>query len=315
MRPGCPHDLVIIYKGFEQEADLAAARTTFSGLSHAEIRVGDEHFDIGSYLNAAAQVEADYVCCVNTHTQILAPHWLRHLRSAMTDPTIGLAGPHASFESLYDSLGITSKAVWLSGVEIVPYDQKLADYFRFVVAVHAPNFLTGKPTWRGWLPEYRYRRLEAKWDAFWRSNCQPGSVYDFLEGFPRFPNPHIRSNGFMLERKTLLNFFPLIEPTKKAAYGFESGPESLPAKILSSGRRLALVDRNGVVYDQDRWPESNTFRLGTQENIMIGDNQTRSFDALSKQERATHVMMTWGDSLANPPKAYPLGYRFRMRRG
>ena len=83
---------------------------------------------------------------------------------------------------------------------------------------------------------------------------------------------------------------------------------------MRSGRRLALVGCNGTVYDQDRWSSSETFRLGDQRNMMIADNQTRSFDRMSKAERDIHVMMTWGDSIHNPPKAYPIGFEFKMKR-
>src|SRR5258708_1499388 len=95
---GCAHELFIIYKGFEQPSDLSEARQEFAGLSSGEVHIGDEHFDIGAYLHAAYQVECRYACFVNTHTEILSSGWLRHLRAAMHDPSIGMAGAHASFE-------------------------------------------------------------------------------------------------------------------------------------------------------------------------------------------------------------------------
>ncbi|TCG02811.1 hypothetical protein BZM27_53080 [Paraburkholderia steynii] len=39
---GCDHKLVIIYKGFEHDADLEAARAVFD-LPHCEVRQTDEH--------------------------------------------------------------------------------------------------------------------------------------------------------------------------------------------------------------------------------------------------------------------------------
>jgi hypothetical protein len=313
--PGYPHTLVIIYKGFDTEAGVQEARSVFADLPHGEIRVDDTQFDIGAYLHAAAHTDADYVCFVNTHTEILAPNWLAHLRAAMRDPSIGLAGPHASFESLRDSLALTCKAVWLAGIRPVPFDRQLANAFRFALKVQAPAWMEQRPVWRDWFPRgwQYYRYLDAEWQAFWQANSGPGGVYHFLDGFPHFPNPHIRSNGFIVERRMLLDLFPRIAPTKQASYGFESGPDSLPAQVIRSGRRLALVDRNGVVYDHDRWTASRTFRLGNQANIMLADNQTRAFDRFSPPERAVHVMMSWGEAMAWP-RGYSLGFRFRMRR-
>jgi hypothetical protein len=310
---GIPHDFVVIYKGFEKAPDLAAARAEFVDIPHTELHISDDQFDIGAYLHGAAKVEATYVCFLNTHTEILTPDWLAYLRAAMRDPAVGMAGAFASLESLSDSLAVTGKAVWLAGIVRVPFDRKLAECYRFVLTAHAPDFMKGKSTWRDIISRRHYRNLEKSWETYWSTVCAPGGVYEYLPGFPRFPNPHLRSNGFIIERKRLLDFFGQIEPTKTAAYAFESGSNSLSTKVLRSGQKLALVDRHGRIYDQSRWSSSNTFRLGNQADIMFSDNQTRIFDALSAAERNTYVMITWGLDVCDRSRAYPLGYDFSKR--
>ena len=233
----------------------------------------------------------------------------------MRDPSIGMAGAFASLESLSDSLAIIGKAVWLAGVVRVPFDRKLAECYRFALKMHAPAFMENKSTWRDIFSRRHYRNLEKNWEAYWGGVCGPGGVYEYLPGFPRFPNPHLRSNGFIIERKLLLDFFGQIEPTKTAAYAFESGSDSLSARILRSGRNLAVVDRHGKIFDQSNWSNSRTFRLGDQANIMFADNQTRTFDALSAAERNTYVMMTWGSQACDSARACPLGYDFSVRSG
>jgi hypothetical protein len=320
---GIEHQFVVIFKGFERVTDLDAARGEFAGLPHTEIRISDEHFDIGAYLYGAANIETDYVCFLNTHTQILASSWLSHLRSAMNDPSIGLAGAFASFESLFDSLAVTSKAVWLAGIECIPFDERLADCYRFILKMHAPKFLANEPPWRHLMRrsglKWAWRRfvrragpkeIESRWQAYWATVYRPGGHYGFLERFPRFPNPHLRSNGFIIERDTLLRLFPEIQPTKHAAYAFESGDNSLSAQVIRTGKKLALVDRHGQVYGEATWSKSKTFRLGAQENLMFSDNQTRAFDNLSEDERNTHVMMSWGLRSCDRSRAYPLGFSF-----
>jgi hypothetical protein len=307
---GTPHEFVVLFKGFEQAPDLGAAQAEFADIPHSELHVSDDQFDIGAYLHAAAKVEATYVCFLNTHTVILASDWLKHLRTAMRDPAVGMAGAFASHESLWDSLAVTAKAVWLAGIVRVPFDRKLAECYRFVLTEHAPDFMSGKSTWRDIISRRHYRNLEKSWETYWSTVCAPGGVYEYLPEFPRFPNPHLRSNGFIIERKLLLDFFGQIEPTKTAAYAFESGSNSLSARILRSGRKLALVDRHGKIFDQSRWTSSNTFRLGNQADIMFADNQTRTFDSLSAAERNTYVMMTWGLEVCDRSRACPLGYDF-----
>jgi hypothetical protein len=162
--------------------------------------------------------------------------------------------------------------------------------------------------------QFYERDLERRWDFYWRAICKPGQPLDFLDGFARFPNPHIRTNGFMIRRALFLTFLDKVLPTKRSAYAFESGPDNLSATVLRAGKRLVLVDKHGRRYDRDDWPLSKTFRLGNQEDLMLADNQTRTFEGLSAAERATHMLMTWGDALAGAPRAYPLGLKFEMKR-
>ncbi len=314
---GVDHSLVVIYKGFERDRDLAAARAVFGKCPHRKIQVTDDQYDIGAYLQAAAMVEADYVCFVNTHTEILAPNWLAYLRAAIDETNVGVAGASASCESLHNSLALIGKAVWLAAGANIPYDPLLAEHYRFTLKVHAREWLAqkrGNATYWFKHGQFHERDLEARWNSYWRSLCEPGQAMDFLDGFPRFPNPHIRTNGFMLRRALFLSFLNKVQPTKRSAYAFESGPNNLSATVLRSGKRLVLVDRKGRRYDREEWPLSRTFRLGNQEDMMLADNQTRGFEQMSAAERATHVLMTWGDAVADVSYGYPLGFRFNMNR-
>jgi hypothetical protein len=51
--------------------------------------------------------------------------------------------------------------------------------------------------------------------------------------------------------------------------------------------------------------------LGEQNGLIITDNQTRGFDAMSPGTRKTHVRVTWGDyaNLTNED-FFDLGFRF-----
>lgn len=314
---GCTHQLVIIYKGFESgsgDLELARACDMFHELDEncSEVMVTDEHYDIGAYIQAAQQINAKYVCFVNTHTDILTDNWLFHLRNAIEDESVGVAGASASYESLYDSLALTTKAVWLAGIECTSYDQKLADHYHFILKVHTPHWLIEQPVNKTKHGHFYGVYLAEKWDAYWRRLLMPGEINNFLTDFTRFPNPHIRSNGFIVRRADFLRF--KVEPTKKSTYGFESGPNGLSITMLREGKRLVLVDRNGRCMDSEHWPTGGCFRSGNQENLMIADNQTRSYDELSQPEKHTHLLMSWGNSVKTGSDGYPLGFTFSMKR-
>ena len=61
--------------------------------------------------------------------------------------------------------------------------------------------------------------------------------------FPYFPNPHIRSNCFLIDRSLLLSLDFRLKLTKLDCQLFESGSDGLSAKLLGLGLRLLVVGR------------------------------------------------------------------------
>jgi hypothetical protein len=121
------------------------------------------------------------------------------------------------------------------------------------------------------------------------------SLHSFSSSFPIFPNIHIRSTAFMIDRGLFLSLMQgRIIANKVDAFHFESGPRSLTRLVLAKGKEVLLVGRNGRGYSPQFWATSGTFRQGTQSNLLIADNQTRTFDALPWMEKRTFVMRTWG---------------------
>jgi hypothetical protein len=113
--------------------------------------------------------------------------------------------------------------------------------------------------------------------------------------FPVFPNIHIRSNAFMINRKWFCGITAgLVIADKIDAFYFESGPQSMTRQIIAMGREVLLVGRNGRGYSPRWWPTSDTFRLGTQSNLLVADNQSRNFTAMPWSKKQELVLRTWG---------------------
>jgi hypothetical protein len=105
-----------------------------------------------------------------------------------------------------------------------------------------------------------------------------GSHGGSVNGRIRAPNPHVRTNAFMLERGLMLDLDwqePIVE--KQDAYDVEHGPKSLTTQIRDRGLEAVLVGRDGKGYPCGQWSESRTFCLAEQENRMIEDNATRRY--------------------------------------
>jgi hypothetical protein len=127
--------------------------------------------------------------------------------------------------------------------------------------------------------------------GFWRSIRHP---YFFSRNFDTFPNPHLRSNGFMISRDLFLqlNFPPMKH--KLDAYVFESGRKGLSKFLLKQGLNLLVVGRHGETYGSTAWSESKTFWSSNQENLLIADNRTRQYETATHQLRLQLQQSAWG---------------------
>jgi hypothetical protein len=114
--------------------------------------------------------------------------------------------------------------------------------------------------------------------------------------YPPFPNPHLRTNGFMLRRDDLLALRWPTGRSKSAAHQLESGKAGITRQIAARGGRALVVGRDGRGYETGAWASSRTFRSGDQENLLIADNRTRQYAGADPAERARLARMAWGEA-------------------
>ncbi|CCB65056.1 hypothetical protein [Hyphomicrobium sp. MC1] len=294
---GQPHDLVVIWKSSAEGSQPPSHVTGNFPKTTRYLSIADDGIDITAYAHAAEVLLHPMLCFFNTHTEIAEPNWLRFLSDAIAKPGVGIAGGTGSFESLKDGFQIVSKIAWLSGQGVV-FDKQFRlkwapivgkDLFRKSRRSRFQKIkdaLIGKPTGQA---QAHSSNLDHEFDVYWSRTQSP------YEDFPAFPNPHIRTNGFLVARHLFLKCLgDDIPRTKPAAYAFESGPNSLTQKLLTDGLRALIVGRDGKTFDLDTWKTSETFRLGTQRNLLFLDNQTRAFDAMKPRKRHIVSQMTWG---------------------
>jgi hypothetical protein len=120
---------------------------------------------------------------------------------------------------------------------------------------------------------------------------------DFLP----FPNPHLRTNGFMLARELFLDLeWPPLH-SKPAAWAVEGGKQSMSRQVWARGLEVLVVGRDGVAYPPERWRESATYRSGDQRNLLIADNRTRQYEKAPAVRRRQLEKMAWGGSAEGVP--------------
>ena len=110
-----------------------------------------------------------------------------------------------------------------------------------------------------------------------------------------FPNPHLRTNAFMLSRELMRTVRVSEVRTKSRAWELESGRDGLTRQVWGRGLRTLVVGRDGEGYEPERWYESATFRSGEQANLLVADNRTRQWHEADANLRAALSRMAWGD--------------------
>jgi hypothetical protein len=120
------------------------------------------------------------------------------------------------------------------------------------------------------------------------------------DNFPLFPNPHLRSNAFMVERKIFTDFAAIhkIPCSKREVWMFESGKKGFTAFLRDYGLKPLVVGANGRYYAPQNWIESGTFRVPGQPNILIEDNQTRAYTMANQNDKRRLEKLTWGKTFS-----------------
>ena len=113
--------------------------------------------------------------------------------------------------------------------------------------------------------------------------------------YPRFPNPHIRTTAFMIERANLLAMNLDAARDKRDAYRLESGRRSITRQILERALRAVVAGRDGRVYGVKDWAASRTYRSGEQDNLLVADRRTGDWQAASPRLRRRLSRDAWGE--------------------
>ena len=114
-----------------------------------------------------------------------------------------------------------------------------------------------------------------------------------LRHFASFPNPHVRTNAFILKRDTLQKIRFPSRWTKLDMWRFECGRNGLTAQIRGHGLTALVVTCSGA-FEEARWPQSGGYMSSEQEALLVADNQTDLFQNSHGDERHFLQRQVWG---------------------
>jgi hypothetical protein len=274
---GADHDFVLLLKGFDTQRDADEAAALAGGLDAQRLYVDDDGFDVGAYFAAVDRLEHRRVCFVNSFTTVRTPGWLGLLEAALRTPNAGIAGATGSW---------ASHLSWL----------------RFNLGLSTPYRQTFPG--RGWTqaqvmrltPDTR-RVLAPVWLRHGIGAAR--AVRFFVGRFGPFPAAHVRTNGFVVERELMRSLERTPIRRKYDAFVVEGGHKSLTRQIEQLGLRPLLAGADERVYDVADWARSGVFWQRDQENVLIEDNQTRTYRDADLDLRRYFAIFAWG-SEADP---------------
>ncbi len=113
--------------------------------------------------------------------------------------------------------------------------------------------------------------------------------------YPRFPNPHIRTTAFMIERSIVMAMNLDAARDKRATYLLESGRRSITRQILERDLRAVVTGRDGRIYGVKDWAASRTYRSGGQDNLLVADRRTEDWLTASPRLRRRLSRDAWGE--------------------
>ena len=111
--------------------------------------------------------------------------------------------------------------------------------------------------------------------------------------FPKFPNPHIRTNVFVVSRDIFLSLNFGNIGSKDDTWKLESGQSSISRQIKARGGELLVVDSQGRSYRPESWAGSGTFWQDSQQGLLAKDRQTRIYEQAKQTERSAMTAEAW----------------------
>ncbi len=292
---GHEHDLIVLGKGMVDSENI------FKDINHKFVPIKDVGFDIHAYINFASHSNYEYLLFCNTYSQIESHDWLLKMMKHTEDPKIGLIGCTGSYESRLDSTLVVQKLNWLANIKIANSQEKRKELFfeflkkttnrshRLIINIlieRLSKLIRPKPI-------VYDPKLDAEFLQIWNAAISEGETLAWLTQFPRFPNPHIRTTGFLIKTKLLVSLNFSIPDSKEACAIFESGMDGLTNKLINLNYDVRVVGADGVSYNIKDWQQSNTFREQEEENVLISDNHVRNWRRISHSKRPLIRQLTW----------------------
>ena len=120
-------------------------------------------------------------------------------------------------------------------------------------------------------------------------------IYKYKKNFNPFPNPHIRTTGFLIKANDYLLFMKdRLIISKEDAWKIESGKNSLTNFFKRLNFSIFVINSDGKRFSEKYWKISNTYNYLNQSKSIISDKHIRKYHTLNSSEKIKFQYNTWG---------------------
>ena len=119
--------------------------------------------------------------------------------------------------------------------------------------------------------------------------------YKFKNTFKAFPNPHIRTSGFLIKGSDFISFIKNKKiNNKEDAWSIESGLNGLTNFFKKKKYNIFVVNSDGVKFTENSWKLSETYVYLKQSKSLISDKHSRKYLKLSARDKLYSSNISWG---------------------
>ena len=113
--------------------------------------------------------------------------------------------------------------------------------------------------------------------------------------FNAFPNPHIRTTGFLINGKKFLDYINNKKIySKEDAWEIESGKNSLTNYFKNDNCNIYIINSDGDKFIEKDWKLSETYNYLNQSKTIISDKHIRKYNVLNDNDKLLSQKKVWG---------------------
>ena len=119
--------------------------------------------------------------------------------------------------------------------------------------------------------------------------------FKYKKQFKSFPNPHVRTTGFMLKGSDFLRFARNMEfKTKEHTWMAESGINGMTNFFIKKKFNIYIVNSDGKRFTKNEWMLSETYNYALQSKSLVSDKHSRKYLKLPSNKRILSQKINWG---------------------